>query len=635
MAGPTSAVKKQPAASSLILVLQPVININIDLVIPSNSLPCCAPCSHQLRIGSMSDRNAYANANANAMLSQLQGRLSRRYVALVAFACVSLFLWHSFTPSLDAASTFGDSVRYVPSSYDWAQNQVFFPVTDMKAPPAGASAKLPPVQAKKTATSSETDHSRARRAAVKKAFVKSWDAYKLYAWGQDELMPLSGKGKQSFSGWSAQLVDALDTLWIMDLKDDFHKAVQEVALIDFARTSDKFLNLFEVTIRHLGGLIAAYDLSGEPVLLAKAVELGDMLYATFDTPNRLPSHWLYFDKAKSGKQQADEAMSGAAGGSMSLEFTRLSQITGDPKYYDATERVKQFFFRHQDKTRIPGLWPHIMDYRAETMETAQYTIGAGADSLYEYLPKMHALLGGLDPEYAQMTTKALDAAVAHLLYRPMTPRDEDILMAGNSVSHKKGETDLTAEMQHLTCFAGGMYALAGKLLKRDDYIGIGTRLTDGCVWAYDSFPTNIMPEISQLTACKELEGPCAFDAKKAKGIDDSLPGGFKRVRDARYLLRPEAIESVFYMWRITGDQAWRDAAWRMWQGIVQESETELAFAAVEDVRHHASEKADSMETFWLSETTKYFYLIFEDDNLINLDDWVLNTEAHPFKRPKA
>lgn len=525
------------------------------------------------------------------MFSQIQGRLSRRYVVIFVFALLCLFLWHNFQPGPQSRTTTTGNAKYTPSSYDWSQNQIFFPVTDMKSPPSGSPKKLPAVQTK---TPGEDDHSRARKAAIKKAFVKSWDAYKAHAWGQDELMPLSGKGKQSFSGWSAQLVDALDTLWIMDLKDDFKKAVEETALIDFARTTDEFLNVFEVTIRHLGGLIAAYDLSAEPTLLRKAIELGDMLYSAFDTPNRLPVHWLYFNKAKTGKQLADEKMSGAAGCSASLEMTRLSQITGDPKYYDATERVKQFLYRNQNTTRIPGLWPHIINYQEETMDTPQFTIGAGADSLYEYLPKMYALLGGLDPEYEEMTSMALDTAHERLLYKPMTPKDEDILMAGNIAIHQT-DAEFVSEMTHLTCFAGGMYALAGKLLQNDDYVKLGSRLTSGCVWAYDSFPTNIMPEISQLHRCDSLNDPCAYDEKSLPKGRAGLPDGFVRVRDPRYLLRPEAIESVFYMWRITGDQIWRDAAWRMWQGIVKEAETPLAFASVSDVRQPGSIKADSME----------------------------------------
>src|SRR5690606_13483018 len=180
------------------------------------------------------------------------------------------------------------------------------------------------------------------------------------------------------------------------------------------------------------------------------------------------------------------SMSGAAGGSLCLEFTRLSQMTGDPKYYDATERIKKFFFRVQKETKIPGLWPHDMNYREETADDSRFNPGAGMDSMYEYLTKMHALLGGLDPEYETMVTTALDAARDNILFRPMTPNKDDILMAG-SVTINDGKATMMPEMEHLTCFVGGMYGLAGKLLSRDDYVDLGSRLTNGCVWAYDAF----------------------------------------------------------------------------------------------------------------------------------------------------
>ncbi|KYK58334.1 glycoside hydrolase family 47 [Drechmeria coniospora] len=567
------------------------------------------------------------------MLNQLQSRAGRRMLTLVTLLGVIVVLWTRFGPPSSPAIRVGN-FRLVPSSFDWSQAQVFHPVEAMIPMPAGKAKRFPTVQAR--AGSDGVDEvAKARKLAVKKAFEKSWKAYKKHAWTKDELMPLSGKGRQTFSGWSAQLVDALDTLWIMDLREDFALAVKEVAVIDWAKLKDgKTINLFEVTIRYLGGLLAAHDLSREPVLLAKAVELADALYAAFDTPNRLPPHYLDYAKARSGEQVADWSMSGAAGGTLALEFTRLSQLTGDAKYYDATERIKRFLHRSQNTTRIPGLWPMMMDYRREVVTGDVFSIGAGSDSMYEYLPKMHALLGGLDGQYEDMTVKALDAVRRSLLFRPMTPKDENILMAGNA-EWSADKTRLATEMQHLTCFLGGTYGLAGRLLDREDYVDVASRLAAGCVWAYDSFPTHIMPEIGELAACDKMDGPCpygehAFAGARAAG----LPEGFLRVRDPRYQLRPEAIESVFYMWRITGEQRWRDAAWRMWQAIVRETETELAFASIDDVMTPSGPKADTMETFWLAETTKYFYLIFDDESTINLDEWVLNTEAHPLKRPK-
>ncbi|KAL7918381.1 glycoside hydrolase [Trichoderma austrokoningii] len=561
----------------------------------------------------------------------------RRYVALLFFVvCISLFLWSGFD-ILPGRSPAGGKFKYpyVPSSYDWSKAKVYHPPTNIKKLPKGSPKKLPTIQSNKHANGQEAIEN-ARKQAVKKAFIKSWEAYKKFAWTRDELMPLSAKGKTSLSGWSAQLVDALDALWIMDLKDEFVLAVKEVALIDWAKTQDnRVVNLFEVTIRYLGGLLAAYDLSKEPVLLAKAVELGDTLYATFDTPNRLPSHWLDFEKAKQGQTIAEDRMSAAAGGTLCMEFTRLSMLTGNNKYYDAVERIKIFFRRFQNETTLPGMWPVWMNYRDEEMPENHYSIAGSADSQYEYLVKMHPLLGGLDPEYPEMAIKALDTIRDNLLFRPMTPGDANILLAGEvDVEGKGTNATLTAEMNHLTCFAGGMYALAGKLFSREDYVDLGSRLTSGCVWEYDAMPSGIMPESALFVPCAKLDGPCPFDAERMPSTDDPRrPGGFLNVKSRSYLLRPEAIESVFYMWRITGDQIWRDTAWRMWESIVRETETELAFAIVKDVTVSLGAKGDSMETFWLGETVKYFYLIFSDFDLISLDEYVFNTEAHPLRRP--
>ncbi|KAJ4334472.1 hypothetical protein N0V85_009931 [Neurospora sp. IMI 360204] len=86
---------------------------------------------------------------------------------------------------------------------------------------------------------------------------------------------------------------------------------------------------------------------------------------------------------------------------------------------------------------------------------------------------------------------------------------------------------------------------------------------------------------------------------------------------------------------MTGKEDLRDLAWQMFESIVNATETELAYSAIADVTVKGpTTKTDSMESFWLAETLKYFYLIFSPPNLINLDEYVFNTEAHPFLRSK-
>lgn len=89
------------------------------------------------------------------------------------------------------------------------------------------------------------------------------------------------------------------------------------------------------------------------------------------------------------------------------------------------------------------------------------------------------------------------------------------------------------------------------------------------------------------------------------------------------------------MYRITGDPVWQDRGWKMWESIIRATQTDIGHSAIYDVtkKDKYNDKADSMESFWLAETLKYFYLLFSEPDVISLDEWVLNTEAHPFRRP--
>ncbi|KAM0552600.1 hypothetical protein ACHAPJ_007697 [Fusarium lateritium] len=451
---------------------------------------------------------------------------------------------------------------------------------------------MPKVQADRSKFR-QTRETESRRQAVRNEFIRGWGSYKKYAWMRDELMPLSAQGKDPFGGWAATLVDALDTLWIMDLKPEFKEAADAAASLDWGDTHEGSVNLFETTIRHLGGLLGSYELSGEPALLQKAIELGEMLYLAFDTPNRLPGFWLNFQDALKGKQVAGIHDPSASPSSLVMEFTKLSQLTNDPKFFDATDRVTRFLLRVQNTTLLPGMWPLCLDFQNEAAHDNTFSLGALADSLYEYLPKMHALLGGLDESYEIMYRTAGDVIIKHLLYRPMLPNQEDVLFLGDARVNEKIE--LSTESQHLTCFAGGMFALGGKLLNIEEHVNIGERLARGCGWAYKSFPTGIMPEIFNLIPCPSLE-PCVWNAELWRPQNNQrVPPGFRHARDPRYILRPEAIESIFIMYRLTTDPKWQDMAWDMFQAIVRYTRTELANAAIDDVTSTETSKTDSLE----------------------------------------
>ncbi|KAK5991213.1 putative mannosyl-oligosaccharide alpha-1,2-mannosidase [Cladobotryum mycophilum] len=534
--------------------------------------------------------------------------------------------------------------RYPASnaSFDWSGVRHMHPIGGSKPLPEGDRRAIPRVQHRFGRESANAARARTQRLLeVREEFERSWKGYKKFAWKQDALLPLSGGAKDQFSGWAATLVDSLDALWIMGLREEFDEAVAAVADIDFGTSSSRRINIFETNIRYLGGLMAAYDLSHRDVLLTKAVELGNLIYAGFNTDNGMPVDFLDFEAAKHGKGLFPEGhVVSASPGTLSLELAHLSQLTGDPKYYNAVSRVMDLFYEGQNKTKIPGMWPMTVSMsRMDVTSGNTFTLGGNADSLYEYLPKMHQLLGGGDIKYEFMSKFFLKTVDQHFLFRPMLPDGEDILMPGNVNIDYTEKPVLDPETEHLACFVGGMYGLAGRLFNKPAHVDTGVRLTNGCVFAYRAFPTGMMPERLDMAPCRD-PSHCPWDEDywvqqrlRRPEWEKHLPKGFTTAKDPRYLLRPEAIESVFYMYRLTGQTEFQDAAWDMFTAIRNGTRTEYANAAVLDVTRgdYPLPQEDYMESFWLAETLKYFYLVFSPPDIISLDDFVLNTEAHPFR----
>jgi mannosyl-oligosaccharide alpha-1,2-mannosidase len=175
----------------------------------------------------------------------------------------------------------------------WEKQPEHFPVAeqDVIKLPKGQTKEIPKIQYNFSPESETLKKIRQRRqAAVKESFANSWKGYKETAWGHDELRPVTGGYRDPFSGWGATLVDSLDTLWIMGMKEEFEDTVKQVRKIDFTTSFRKDIPLFETVIRYLGGLISAYDITEGHyvVLLDKAIELADILMGAFDTPNRMP-----------------------------------------------------------------------------------------------------------------------------------------------------------------------------------------------------------------------------------------------------------------------------------------------------------------------------------------------------------
>ena len=409
-----------------------------------------------------------------------------------------------------------------------------------------------------------------RRDTIKEAFVHAWNGYKEHAWSKDEVAPISGGWRTSFGGWGATLVDSMSTLWIMDLKEDFVQCVEEVKNIDFTKSEDEIINVFETTIRYLGGLISAYELSDKKykVLLNKARELADILYTAFDTPNRMPmTRWTWRKSAEGGRVEAGETTLTAELGSLILEFTKLTQLTGDAKYFDAVQRINIQLQSVQHNSSLPGMWPVVINARTMEMPSNHFTLSGMADSTFEYLPKQHLLLGGRTETYGRMYEKAMEVAESYLFYRPLTEHGEDILLSGNALVGEEEEPFLEPQGQHLACYTGGMLAMGAVIFEKPRDLDIARRLVEGCVWAYKAMPSGLMPEVFHTVPCQKGVGQASADAcqwskeKWYKGIVDrqedneetgkmttdekaeywikekNLFPGFTDIQDPRYILR--------------------------------------------------------------------------------------------------
>jgi mannosyl-oligosaccharide alpha-1,2-mannosidase len=258
----------------------------------------------------------------------------------------------------------------------WEKQPEWFPVPeDSLIPlPTGKPKPVPRVQYNFGSESPDAKAKREDRLAEVKAEMKrAWDGYEKYAFGHDELVPIEKSFKDPFCGWAATLVDAMDTLWIMGLKEEFDTAYKALKDIDFTTTPHRNeIPVFETTIRYLGGLLAAYDVSGGhkghyPLLLKKAVELAEVLMGIFDTPNRMPVLYYKWKPAYASQPKRASTRAGIAElGTLSMEFTRLAQLTDKDKYYDAIARITDALEEWQNRDdetapTLPGIFPENVD----------------------------------------------------------------------------------------------------------------------------------------------------------------------------------------------------------------------------------------------------------------------------------
>ncbi|XP_009958783.1 PREDICTED: mannosyl-oligosaccharide 1,2-alpha-mannosidase IA [Leptosomus discolor] len=425
-----------------------------------------------------------------------------------------------------------------------------------------------------------------------------------YAWGLNELKPISKQGHSSnlFGNiQGATIVDALDTLYIMEMKEEFKEAKEWVEKnLDFNVNTE--ISVFEVNIRFVGGLLSAYYLSGEEVFRKKAVELGEKLLPAFNTPTGIP--WALLN-IKSGIGRNWPWASGGSSilaefGTLHLEFVHLSHLSGNPVFAEKVMNIRKVLNR-LDKPE--GLYPNYLNPSSGQWGQHHVSIGGLGDSFYEYLLKAWLMSDKTDEEGKKMYYDAVQAIETHLIRKSSGGLTYIAEWKGGLLEHKMG---------HLTCFAGGMFALGADGAPNDKtghHIELGAEIARTCHESYDRTSMKLGPE--------------------AFRFDGGVEAIATRQNEKYYILRPEVIETYMYMWRLTHDPKYRQWGWEAVEALEKHCRVDGGYSGIRDVYNNHESHDDVQQSFFLSETLKYLYLLFSEDDLLPFEHWVFNTEAHP------
>ena len=430
-------------------------------------------------------------------------------------------------------------------------------------------------------TPAQTPPDRPALAAKTKAeFLHAWEGYKKYASGYDELLPLSKAGKNWHEGHTLLMtpVDALDTMLVMGLDKEADATRAEIVR-DLRFDQDIEVKNFEITIRILGGLLSSYQMTGDKRLLSMADDLGTRLLPVFNSPTGMP---YMFVNLKTGKTSG-VVSNPAEIGTLLLEFGTLARLTGKEAFFTKAKRALSELYKRRDpKTGLVG--------QGINVETGAWTstsshIGGAIDSYYEYLAKCARLFG--DPECEAMSRESLAAVNRHL--------------ADDSVEGLwYGASDMTT--------------------------GTRTRTAFGSLQAF--FPS-ILAFTGDLDRAKRLQDS-AFRMWTLHGIEpESLDYKQMKVTRAGYELRPEIVESAYYLDHYTKDPKYEAMGETILKDLVKHCRTEAGYTVLKDVV--SKEKGDLMHSFFLAETLKYLYLLF-NPKALDFDRVVFNTEAHPLRR---
>ncbi|KAH8241374.1 hypothetical protein KR032_011539 [Drosophila birchii] len=439
----------------------------------------------------------------------------------------------------------------------------------------------------------------AMRQKIKEMMLHAWNNYARFTWGKNEFRPISrgvNFGKEfGHQELGATIIESMDTLYVMGLDKELNRSREWIQKLFTLDRVDQPLSIFELTSRMLGPMLTMYALTGDQLYMDKAIHIADKILPTFQTPTGIPMRFVIPNNEQFRRRHFSDVARISEFGALHLEFFYLSEITGNPVYKDAVDGIRLFL---ANMHKPNGLYPNSVGTEYGNWADSRCSI----NRFHDYLLKSWIQSGRNDSETLQVFKDAMLAVVQNM-----------VEITGDYVIYIPevvGGTR-TDRMKQSDCFAAGLIALGAEqtLMKHwGKYGQIGIGIGDTCHDLYMESPTGLGPE------------EMGFSEEARKDIVSH--------QRTFYALRPEIVESYFMLWRLTRDKKYRKWGRDLVLALEKYCRTPYGYAGIQDVYNESSGSDDVQRSYFLGATLKYLFLLFSDNEVIPLQEWVFNSAGH-------
>ncbi|XP_020817553.1 mannosyl-oligosaccharide alpha-1,2-mannosidase IA [Drosophila serrata] len=439
----------------------------------------------------------------------------------------------------------------------------------------------------------------AMRRKIKEMMLHAWRNYARLTWGTNEYRPITQSdnfdSEFGHHKLGATIIESMDTLFVMGLDKELNQSrewIQESFTLD---NVDQALSIFELTSRMLGPMLAMYALTGDELYRDKAIHIADKILPAFQTPTGIPKRFVVPNDDHFRKRSLPDVARTAEFGALHLEFFYLSEITGNPVYKNVVDGIRRLL---ADVNKPNGLYPDSFCTKYGRWETSRCSI----NRFHDYLLKSWMQSGWNDSETLEVFKDAMLAVVQNMV----EITTEDVIYMPEVVDGAR-----TDRMKQSDCFAAGLFAQGAEqtLMKHwAKYAQIGIGIGDTCHDLYRQSPTGLGPE--------------------EMGFSEESREEIVSLQRTFYALRPEIVESYLKLWRLSRDKKYREWGRELVLALEKYCRTPYGYAGIQDVYNESSGSDDVQRTYFLGATLKYLFLLFSEDEVFPLQEWVFNSAGH-------